>query len=163
MASSAQKEAARENVPHAQAVWKGMSFHKRAVTQSEGLNRAKPDIKGRSHYYRIVVRPKEQFTSFRTQDIGNPGGLQRLAGRRSSGSWATQAWLVNKDSAHVEGKKLIADNKDVQDLIRQLGSQPILEKGDIFTAKDRPNVAEKDKSTPAMNRAQQENPSRTPQ
>jgi hypothetical protein len=147
MTSTAQKSAASDNTKQAQAVWQGMSFRKRA----------KPGTKGTGDYYRIVVRPKEQFSSFRTQDIGRPGGLQRLAGKRTSGSWATQAWLVSKDSAHVEGKRLIADNKDVRDLIRQLGSQPTLEKGDIFTAKDRPNIAEKDKPTTAQKHAQEEN------
>jgi hypothetical protein len=147
MTSTAQKSAARDNTKQAQAVWQGMSFRKHA----------KPGAKGTGDYYRIVVRPKEQFSSFRTQDIGRPGGLQRLAGKRTSGSWATQAWLVSKDSAHVEGKRLVADNKDVRDLIRQLGSQPTLEKGDIFTAKDRPNIAEKDKPTTAQKHAQEEN------
>lgn len=157
MATTAQQEAARKNIKKAQAVWQKMSFHQRTLAQPEGRKRAKPGTKGKGDYFRIVVRPKEQFTNFRTQDVGKPGGLQRLAGRRSSGSWATQAWLVNKGSAHVEGKHLIADNKDVEDLIQRLGSQPILERGDIFTAKDRPNVAEKDKPTLAMKKAQQEN------
>ena len=64
---------------------------------------------------------------------------------------------MSKDSAHIEGRRLVADNKDVGDLLKRLGSHPVLEHGDIFTAKDRPNIAERDKPTPAMKRAQQAN------
>jgi hypothetical protein len=116
-----------------QSIQQGMSFHQHA----------RKGAKDDNTYYRIVVRPKEQFSSFRTQDVGQPGGLLRLAGRQTSGTWATQAWLVSKGSAHVEGKQLIADKKDVQDLIRQLGSQPTLEKGDIFAVKGKVSSTEK--------------------
>jgi hypothetical protein len=43
----------------------------------------------------IEVRPKSEFTSFRNHDIGEEGYLIRLVGRRSSGSWDTQAWPDN--------------------------------------------------------------------
>ena len=124
-----------------------MSFRRRTRVLPKNHKRAQPGAEGGGNYYRIIVRPKEQFMSFRTQYIGDQGRLKRLAGRRSSGSWATQAWLINKTSAHVENKKLIADSKDVADLIRQLGSQPILEKGDIFITKEQPNIVEKHNST----------------
>ena len=99
--------------------------------------RAKPGTKGTGDYYRVIVRPKEQFKSFRTQDVGDPGGLQRVAGHRSSGSWATQAWLIGKDMAHVKDGKLIADDPDAKDLLKHLGSEPVHDKGDVFHAKDR--------------------------
>lgn len=119
--------------------------------------RAKPGSTGKGDYYRIVVRPKESFVSFRVQDVGEPGGLERVAGHRSSGSWATQAWLVAKDKAHQEGDTLVPDDEDVKRLLATLGSKPIHVKGDIFKAKDRPNVPEWAKPTPAQRKAQQEN------
>lgn len=119
--------------------------------------RARPGAKGAGEYYHIVVRPKGQFTSFRTQDVGDPGGLQRVAGHRSSGSWATQAWLIHKDMAHVKDGKLVADAQDAKDLLEHLGSEPVHDTGDIFHAKDRRNVPEKDKPTAAQQKAWQEN------
>lgn len=115
--------------------------------------RAGPGTKGTGEYFRIIVRPKGQFKSFRMQDVGEPGGLERLAGHRSSGSWATHAWLISKDKAHIEGDKLIADDKDAKNLLKSLGSTPVHTKGDIFKAKDRKNVAEKSKPTAAQKKA----------
>lgn len=152
-----QREAARQNIKKAQATWRNMSSRQHSLAQPEGRARAKPGTKGGGDFYRIIVRPKEQFVTFRNQDVGEPGGLQRVAGKRSSGSWSTQAWLISKDFAHIEDNKLVADRKDAKDLLKKLGSQPKHEKGDIFTAKDRPNVPEEDKPTAAQKRAQQEN------
>ena len=84
----------------------------------------------------MEVHPKDEFTAFRTQDVGEHGHLQRVAGKRSTGSWSTATWLINKEDAHVEGGKLIPDTKD---------------------AKDRPNVPERAKPTPAQMRARREN------
>src|SRR5581483_4521766 len=128
MATEIQREATKKNSKLPRVVW---SSRQRTVGRREGQRRAKPGTKGEGDYYRIVLRPKEQFTNFRTQDVGKPGGVQRLSGRGDTGSWATQAWLISKDAAHVEDKRLIADNKDVEDLIRHLGSEPIHERGDI--------------------------------
>ncbi len=120
-------------------------------------HRAEPGTKGGGDYYRIIVRPSSQFRSFRTQDVGDPGGIQRVTGHRSSGSWATQAWLVSKKFAHVSGDTLVADDSDAKDLLKSLGSEPVHKKGDVFVAKDRKNVAEKDKPTPAQRRARASN------
>ena len=157
MATEKQRQAAKENIKKAQAKWRSMSSRQRSLAQPEGKERAKPGTTGEGSYYRIVVRPKEQFTSFRTQDVGDPGGLQRITGRRSSGSWATQAWLISKEYAHIEGGELVADNEETKELLKSLGSQTVHEKGDIFTAKDRRNVPEKDKPTPAQKKARLEN------
>jgi hypothetical protein len=99
MATKKQIEAAKKNIKKAQAAWKAMTSRQHSLAQPEGRKRAKPGTKGTGDFFRIVVRPKEEFTSFRNQDVGDPGHLQRLAGRRS-GSWATQAWLVSKKDAH---------------------------------------------------------------
>jgi hypothetical protein len=109
--------------------------------------RAKPGSRGTGEYFRIVVRPDTQFTDFRYHDVGDPGHIQRLAGKRSSGSWDTQAWLISKTDAHPEKDTLIADTTDAKKLLETLGSKPVHAKGDIYKAKDTPNIPEKDKPT----------------
>lgn len=106
--------------------------------------RAKPGTTGRGKYYRIIVRPKEDFVSFRIQDIGRKGHTQRLAGRRSSGSWDTQAWLISKEDARLKDGKLVSKSASVKKLISTLGTVPIYVKGDIFKARDRKNIPEKE-------------------
>lgn len=128
-----------------------------ATVKQSTHKRTKPGETGQGNYFRIIVRPKEQFMIFRNQDVGKPGGLQRVAGRRKSGSWNTQAWLISKEDAHISGSELIADSKDAENLLKTLGSKPLHKKGDIFTAKDRKNIAEKNKPTAAQQKAWKEN------
>ena len=125
--------------------------------QPKRRKRAKPGTKGEGDYFRINVRSKDEFTTFRYQDVGEKGHILRLAGRRSSGSWDTQVWLISKDDAHLEGDTLVADSDDARRLIETLGSKPELVKGDVFEAKDRPNVPESKKPTEAQQRARLEN------
>lgn len=157
MATKKQKQAARKNIKKAQDKWQEMTPRQRALAQPEGRSRAKPGTKGEGDYYRVVIRDKSQFTSFRTHDIGDEGGIQRLAGHRKSGSWDTQAWLISKDFAHRDNGELIADHEDAKEVLEKLGSKPKHQKGDIFTAKPRKNVPEKDKPTKAQQKARQEN------
>lgn len=157
MATTKQKQAARENIEKARQTWKEMSSRQRSLAQPEGRRRAKPGTKGSGDYFRVVVRDKNQFTSFRNQDVGEKGGLQRVAGHRPSGSWSTQAWLISKDFAHKEGERLVADHEDAKELLQKLGSTPTHEKGDVFSAKARSNVPERDKPTEAQQKAREEN------
>lgn len=115
--------------------------------------RAQPGSTGEGEFYHIVVRPKSDFVTFRNQDVGKPGGLERVAGQRANGNWATQAWLISKKSAHLEGSKLVVESQDAKDLLASLGSKPVHKEGDIFTAKDRRNVPESEKPTVAQKRA----------
>ena len=119
--------------------------------------RKKPGSSGMGDYYHIEVRPKSEFVSFRTQDIGRKGHIQRVAGKRSNGSWSTAKWLIGKGDAHVQGSKLIPDTKDAKEVIKQLGSQPVHVIGDRFKASPRPDVPERAKPTPAQQRARREN------
>lgn len=119
--------------------------------------RQEPGSTGEGNFYRIVVRDKDQFTSFRVDDVGDKGGIERVAGHRPSGSWDTQAWLISKDRADVVGDTLKAKDKDVQNVLNQLGSKPIHKEGDIFEAKPTPNVPEADKPTDAQKQAYEEN------
>ena len=158
MATKKQTEAAKQNIKKAQNAWQSMSHRQHASSQPEGRGREKPGVGGGGDYYRIVVRTKEEFVTFRYHDVGEKDGdLQRLAGKRQSGSWDTQAWLINKQSAHMEGEKLVADALDVQDLLDKLGSEPKHLKGDIFEAKDRIDIPEREKPTLAQQRARMEN------
>jgi hypothetical protein len=149
-----QAKAARKNIKRAQATWKGMSHRQHALAQPQGRSRRKPGTTGKGKYYRIQVRPKEEFVTFRTQDVGRAGHIERLAGKRRSGSWDTQAWLVSKKDAHVSGGRLIIDKADISKSIRG----PIKHvKGDIFQAKPRRDIPEREKPTAAMRKAQTKN------
>jgi hypothetical protein len=153
MATTKQKQAARKNIKKAQEVWRGASSRERSRAQPEGRARAKPGTTGKGEYYHIEVRSRKEFTTFRTQDVGERGGIQRVAGKRGSGSWDTQKWLISKDEAHLEGERLVPDTKEARDVLKTLGSKPAHISGDRFKAAPRKNVPEKKKPTPAQKRA----------
>lgn len=157
MASIRQKEAARENVRKAQRAWQAMSSRGHARAQPQGRKRAKPAAKGGGGFFHVEVRPKSEFKTFRTQDVGKKGGIERVAGKRASGSWSTLKWLVGKDHAHMEGRRLVADSEDAKHVLDMLGSEPVHVRSDRFEAKDRPNVPERQKSTATQKHAQRRN------
>lgn len=120
--------------------------------------RKQPGTGGAGKFYRIEVRPKSEFTSFRNQDVGKKGHLERLAGRRSSGSWATVSWLVSKQDAHKRGKHLVITTPKVRQSVEKGTYGPIKHvKGDIFESRPTKNVPEKSKPTLAQRRAQAKN------
>ena len=57
----------------------------------------------------------------------------------------------------MEGKELVPDTEDAKNLIESLASKPEHVEGDIFKARDRRNVPEKEKPTPAQQRDRKEN------
>lgn len=118
--------------------------------------RKAPGSTGKGKFYRIQVRPKQQFSSFRVQDVGKKGGLERLAGHRRSGSWDTVSWLISKDKANVINGRLKITGKKEQSVLKQIKGPIVHVKGDIFRAHPR-NVPEAKKPTPAMRRAQSAN------
>ena len=126
-------------------------------TKSVSSGRKKPGSGGQGDYYHVEVREGGDFETFRTQDVGDAGHLQRVGGKRASGSWATVKWLISKEDAHVEDGKLVGDTKEAKDLIKKLGSQPVQVRGDRFKAGDRRNVPEKSKPTAAQTRARRQN------
>jgi hypothetical protein len=127
------------------------------ATSRKKTGRKKPGSTGEGEYYHVEVRPSDDFVTFRTQDVGDPGHVQRVAGKRESGSWATVKWLIGKEDAHVSGDTLVGDTKDAKDVIKKLGSKPIHKKGDLFEAKPRKNVPEKSKPTEAQKKARSKN------
>lgn len=116
--------------------------------------RAKPGSRGGGRFFHIEVRPSAQFVAFRVQDVGAPGGVERVAGQRASGSWDTAKWLIEKSHAHIENGRLVPDSAEAKKLFTNLGSAPVHVDGDRFRAKPRRDIPEDEKPTPAMRRAQ---------
>jgi hypothetical protein len=156
MATSRQRQTAKSNIKKARARWKAMSSRQHSLAQPEGRSRQRPGAGG-GQYYRVEVRPKSEFVTFRTQDVGSKGHLQRVAGKRASGSWATVTWLISKDDAHLQNGRLVADTADARKLLSTLGARPVHTQGDRFKASDRPNVPERSKPTAAQRRARSAN------
>src|SRR5687768_3587126 len=112
-----------------------------STTKQKGRARKKPGMGGRGNFYRIQIRPKTEFVTFRTQDVGDEGHLERLAGKRRSGSWDTQAWLVSKEDAHVDREgHLVIDDPGARTALDQIRGEIVHEKGDIFSALPRRNI-----------------------
>jgi len=118
---------------------------------------AKPGVRGSGKFFHVKVRRPQNFVSFRVQDVGGKGGIERVAGRRASGSWDTQKWLIPKDQAHVEGSRLVPDTAGARKVLGSLGSVAVHVTGDRFSAKPRRNIPESEKPTPAVRRAQLRN------
>lgn len=157
MATQAQRQAAKRNIKRAQAAWRAMSALAHSRAQPEGRRRAKPGARGGGEFYHIEVRPRADFKTFRTQDVGEAGGIERVAGKRGSGSWDTQKWLIGKDHAHISGDRLVADSADARKVLATLGSRPKHIGADRFKAEPRPDVPERDKPTVAQVRARKAN------
>lgn len=119
--------------------------------------RAKPGSRAGGQFFHIEVRPARDFVRFRMQDVGGPGGVERLAGQRANGSWDTQKWLIEKSNAHLDNGTLVPDSREAAKVLRALGSPPVHIGGDRFRAKPRRDIPEAEKPTPAMRRAQTAN------
>lgn len=89
---------------------------------------------GTGKFYRIEVSPKREFITFRTQDVGRNGGLERVAGKRKTGSWGTVAWLVDKEKALVKNGKLFIKDAKMKTVLKQIKGDIEHLKGDIFSA-----------------------------
>ena len=157
MTTRKQSLAAKLNIKKAQKAWHSMSSRQRSMAQPQGRGRVKPGAGGEGKFFRIVVRPKEEFVSFRMHDVGKKGHVERLSGRRQSGSWNTQAWLISKKDAHIEDHHLVADSAAARNVMDMLGSAPKWVKADIFKARDRINIPEEDKPTTAQKKTRMEN------
>jgi hypothetical protein len=79
MATTKQIAAARKNIKKAQKAGKEMSSSRDSPAQPKGSRRKKPGTTGEGEFYRIEVRPKEEFVTFRNQDVGEPGGIETRA------------------------------------------------------------------------------------
>lgn len=157
MATTQERQAAQRDTTRTQARGRRLPSKQRAQSQMEGEERRRPGATGRGKYYHVEVRPKEKFDTFRTQDVGKKGGIQRVAGRRGGGVWADQKWLISKHMAHIENETLVPDNEDARQVLDRLGSRPHHLHGDRFEAKPRPDVPERAKPTVRQRRAHRQN------
>jgi hypothetical protein len=139
MPTPLQRQSAQKNIRKAQAKWKSMSPKQRSLAQPEGKSRQRPGAGG-GKFYRIEVRSKTDFVTFRTQDIGEPGHVERIAGKRSSGSWDTVTWLIAKNDAHLDGGKLIIDDPKSKTILKQIEGPITHKKSDVFRARPRKNT-----------------------
>lgn len=147
MTTTKQIKAARQNIKKAQESWKKMSKKQRSSRQPEGASRKKPGMGDDGHYYRVVLRPKSEFVKFRTHDVGREGHTKRIAGKRSSGSWATHSWLIHKNDAKIEEDQLTTNDTKIKKILGSLRGPIKKYKGNVFLAKPRKNIPEKDKPT----------------
>ena len=118
--------------------------------------RARPGTGGGGRYYRVQVRPKGGFEIFRYHDVGRPGHVKRLAGKRPTGTWADAAWLISKTDAHVTNGVLVADTPGARKVLKDIGPATLVS-GSLFRGHPRKNVPERAKPTPAQRRARAQN------
>lgn len=142
-----QKSYSKKNIGKSGIKGKSVSLGKEV---SKSRVRKKPGATGKGNFYHIIVRPKSEFVSFRNQDVGAKGHVERLAGKRESGNWATHAWLIEKTDAEVKGDTLVGKTKGAKEVISKLRRKPRKLKGDIFEAGPRKNVPEKSKPKKVM-------------
>jgi hypothetical protein len=130
----------------------------RASRQPSGEQRQKPGATGEGEYFHVVLRDKNQFSEFRSQDVGDAGHTTRVAGKRNNGTWDTLKWLIKKTDAHIDRQGYLrADREKEQHILSQLGSVPRHKNADIFQAKPRKNIPEKDKPTSDQKKARMKN------
>jgi hypothetical protein len=147
----------RDHNPQAQRVWQSKNHNRHTIAQQESPDLAKLTAKRGGDYYRIEVRPSKEFSTFRYHDVGDPGKILRLAGKRANGgAWDDQAWLIDKNMAHVDGDELVADDPEARNLLKVIGPVKHL-KGDIFLGHPRYKVPKLDDPTPAQRKAQRQN------
>lgn len=89
-------------------------------------------------FYRIEVRHRKGFTTFKKDDVGKKGGLVRVCGKREDGKWVTIRWLVSKKDAHVDAERnLILDDPRVRAMLKNIRGRIVHVKGIIYVAKPR--------------------------
>jgi hypothetical protein len=98
------------------------------------VKRASPGSSGTGRFYHVVIRPKEEFKTFRVQDVGMKGGLERVAGKRADGTWDTEAWLIEKKDAKVVGGKLVITEPKAKSILKQIDGPIRHIEGDIWKA-----------------------------
>jgi hypothetical protein len=106
--------------------------------------RKKPGSTGEGDYYHLELISTRGFETFRTQDVGRRGHIQRVAGKKADGgSWQTVKWLIGKKDAHRRGNRLVPDSKGAKDVIEDLGAQPVHISGDRFKVNVRAGAGKK--------------------
>jgi len=87
-------------------------------------------------YFRINVRPRNQFVEFNSEYVDKDNGIQQIVGKKPTGEWLTQSWIIDKSAAHVKSGALIADTKSVSKLLMVLDGSIKHIEGDVFELTD---------------------------
>lgn len=157
MTTLKQRKAAQKNIRKAQARWRSMSKRQHSLAQPEGRARRRPGTGGHGNYFRIELRPKAKYVAYRLQDVGRSGHTKRLAGRTAKGNWSTKSWLVHKSDATVRDGKLFIKGGKAASILKSIRGNIRQLKGDIFFAKPRRNVPEREKPTASQQAAYRKN------
>ncbi len=88
----------------------------KALITAKQYERARNMSDWAKDYYRIKVRPKNQFSTFRIEHLTENDSIQ-ITGKLADGSWGTQQWLINKGDVRLENGILVADDDRIQDAI----------------------------------------------
>lgn len=95
-----------------------------------------PGASGEGDYYHVILRGKEKFKKFRTQDVGSDGHSMRVAGQlRDEDRWQTQKLLFAKDDAYIVNGYLHSDREKTKNVLASFESVPRHIEGDRFYAK----------------------------
>lgn len=104
--------------------------------------RKSPGAESEGRFFQIEVRPKKEFVTFRTQDVGEKGHLERIAEQRESGDWDTHTWLVAKDDAYVRAdSSLSIVDVRARSVLEQIQGRIKHVKGDVYRAKPLRNTS----------------------
>lgn len=90
---------------------------------------------GSGDFFYIEVKSPKEYKTFRTQEVDETVGIERVAGQREDGYWETVKWLVSKQIAHVENGRLVADRPEAKELFDKLEAAPKHIEGSRFEAK----------------------------
>jgi hypothetical protein len=88
----------------------------KALITAKQYERARNMSDWAKDYYRIKVRSKNQFSTFRIEHLTENDSIQ-ITGRLADGSWGTQQWLINKGDVRLENGILVADDDRIQEAI----------------------------------------------
>src|ERR1700704_3293829 len=122
MTTARKRQAAKRNLRKPQRGGQGTSSRARA--QPAGRGRAKPGARSGGRVYRTEVAPERRFIAFRSHDVGEKGGVERIAGQRADRTWDTAGWLISKDLAHVERGRLVPDTAGAPQGVSPPGGSP---------------------------------------
>jgi hypothetical protein len=131
-----------ENFQEAREAWACRNRAEQVPPPAEGPGQAAPLPGDGYEYYRIILRPNDDFETFRYQDIGRPGHIQRLSGKHLGGYWDDQAWLISKGDAHLAGDTLVADTTEARHVLEAF-SPLVHVGGNIFKGRPRQDMAVK--------------------
>ena len=139
--------AARRNIKKSQVMWQSMTPRQ----HSRANPRTRADETRRHRRRRVLSHHRAAEGAVR--DL--PHSRCRRTETHSASGRQMCKWVVGHADvageqgrhAHREGRRLVPDTKDAKNLFAKLSTSPKHVKGDIFEAKDRLNVPEREKPT----------------